>query len=63
MWGRLRRLRESARASYLASEEARRGVITTLIADVTGAYLSLREFDLSWRLRKKPATSLRIISA
>jgi multidrug efflux system outer membrane protein len=46
VWGRLRRLNESARAQYLASEEARRGVITTLIGDVTRNYLQLREFDL-----------------
>src|ERR671912_2466719 len=35
VWGRLRRLTEAARAQYLATEEARRGVITTLVADVT----------------------------
>jgi multidrug efflux system outer membrane protein len=53
VWGRLRRLQESARADYLASEEARRGVTTTLIADVTSAYLSLREFDLELEIARK----------
>lgn len=46
LWGRLRRLNEAARAQYLASEETRRGVLTTLIADVTTAYFGLREKDL-----------------
>jgi len=45
VWGRLRRLKESARAQYLASEEARHGVITTVIADVTTDYLNLLELD------------------
>ena len=46
IWGRIRRLTEAARAQYLASEEARRGVITTLIGDVTSNYFDLREADL-----------------
>src|SRR5207247_9715074 len=44
VWGRVRRLRESARAQYLASEDARRGVTTTLVADVTTASPPLPEF-------------------
>lgn len=46
VWGRIRRLNEAARAQYLASEEGRRGVITTLIGDVTSGYFNLREADL-----------------
>lgn len=46
LWGRVRRLTESARAQYLASEEARRGVMVSLIAEVTGDYFTLRERDL-----------------
>jgi outer membrane protein TolC len=42
VWGRLRRLSEAGRAQYLATEEARRGVITTLFAYVGQTYLSLR---------------------
>ena len=34
VWGRLRSLTESARARYVASEEARRAVVTMLIGDV-----------------------------
>src|SRR5262245_30778919 len=45
VWGRIRRLNEAALAQYLATEEARRAVITTLIADVTDAYFSLQTLD------------------
>jgi NodT family efflux transporter outer membrane factor (OMF) lipoprotein len=46
LWGRLRRLDEAARAQYLASEEARNGVIISLISDVMTTYFELRELDL-----------------
>jgi NodT family efflux transporter outer membrane factor (OMF) lipoprotein len=45
LFGRLRRLNEAARAQFLATEEVRRGVVTTLIADVTTQYIALRELD------------------
>lgn len=45
LWGRIRRLSESARANLLASEEARRGVILSLVATVAGNYLQLRGLD------------------
>jgi multidrug efflux system outer membrane protein len=53
LWGRLRRLRESARAQFLASQDARYGVQTTLVADVTLAYLTLRELDLELEIAEK----------
>ena len=53
VWGRLRRLNEAARAQYLASEDARRGIVTTLIADVTSSYLSLRELDAELEIARK----------
>jgi NodT family efflux transporter outer membrane factor (OMF) lipoprotein len=53
IWGRLRRLTESARAQYLASEEARRGVTTTLVADVSSRYFQLRELDLELEIARK----------
>ena len=45
IWGRIRRLGESARAQYLATDEARRGVTITLVADVATAYFQLLQFD------------------
>jgi NodT family efflux transporter outer membrane factor (OMF) lipoprotein len=53
VWGRLRRLSESARAQYLATEEAQRGVMTTLVADVTETYLALRALDLELEIARR----------
>jgi multidrug efflux system outer membrane protein len=46
LWGRLRRLSESAKAQYLASEEGRRAVVVSLIGDTAGDYFTLRERDM-----------------
>ncbi len=53
VWGRLRRANEAARAQYLASEEARRGVVTTLIADVAERYIALRALDLELEIARR----------
>jgi NodT family efflux transporter outer membrane factor (OMF) lipoprotein len=53
VWGRLRRLNESARAQYLATEAARLGVVTTLVSDVATAYFNLRELDLELSISHK----------
>ena len=45
LWGRIRRLTESARANLLATDEARRGVILTLVSSVATNYLTLRGLD------------------
>jgi multidrug efflux system outer membrane protein len=67
VWGRLRRLSEAARAQYLATEEARHGVITTLVADVSETYLALRALDLELeiarRTRDVATDSLRLTEA
>ena len=51
-WGRIRRLKESARAEYLSTEEARRGVVVSLIGDVAGDYFTLRERDLELQIAR-----------
>jgi outer membrane protein, multidrug efflux system len=65
IWGRLRKQTEAARADLLATEEARRQVITTIISDVATAYFSLREFDfeldISRRTLASRQESLRLI--
>jgi outer membrane protein, multidrug efflux system len=67
VWGRLRRLNEAARARYLATEEARRGVITTLIADVSQTYLALRaldhELEIARSTRDAATNALRLVEA
>jgi outer membrane protein, multidrug efflux system len=45
VWGRVRRLDEAARALYLSTEEARRGVMLSLLSEVASAYFELRETD------------------
>ncbi len=44
-WGRVASLSESARATFLATEEARREVLLSLIANVASAYFALLEKD------------------
>ena len=45
LWGQIRRLNESARAQYFASEEARRDVRISLIAEVASDYFQLLALD------------------
>lgn len=53
IWGRLRRLNEAGFAEYLASEEGRRAVTTSLVADVTSGYFTLRALDLELEIARK----------
>ncbi|HZZ56571.1 MAG TPA: efflux transporter outer membrane subunit [Opitutaceae bacterium] len=45
IWGRLRRLNEAARSQYLESEEGRRAVRLTVLANVAQDYFDLLELD------------------
>jgi multidrug efflux system outer membrane protein len=45
LWGRVRRQTEAAQANVLATDEARRGVILSLVATVATSYLQLRGLD------------------
>lgn len=45
IWGRIRRLTEAAKASYLQSEEVRKTVYLSLIAQVASTYFNLRALD------------------
>lgn len=55
LWGRIRRETEAARANLLATEEARRGVILTIISSVVLSYITL--LDLDEQLRISQATA------
>jgi multidrug efflux system outer membrane protein len=57
VWGRLRRENEAARAQYLATEEARRGVMLSLVSDVAQAYFELLELDLQLQIAKDTTDS------
>jgi NodT family efflux transporter outer membrane factor (OMF) lipoprotein len=65
LWGRLRRLTESARAQYFSSEEGRRAVVVSLVGDVMMNYFTLRERDLELQIanhtRDIAQDSLRLV--
>jgi outer membrane protein, multidrug efflux system len=53
LWGRIRRQSEAAYANVLATDEARRGVILSLVAQVANGYLQLRGLDAQLDVAKK----------
>ena len=57
LWGRVRRLNEAARAQFLASEDARRGVQLSLLAEVAQGYFQLLELDAELQIAKDTTNS------
>jgi outer membrane protein, multidrug efflux system len=57
LWGRVRRLNESARAQLLASQDARRGVRLSLLSDVATDYLRLLELDQEMEIARSTTNS------
>jgi multidrug efflux system outer membrane protein len=53
LFGRIRREHESALAVALATEQARRGVVVTLVGDVATNYFLLRELDLALAITRE----------
>ena len=53
LWGRIRRLSESAQASLLATDEARRGIILSLVSQIATAYIQLRALDEQLRIAQR----------
>jgi multidrug efflux system outer membrane protein len=53
LWGRIQRLSEAARAELLATGEARRGVILSLVASVAGTYIELCGLDAQLEIAKR----------
>jgi multidrug efflux system outer membrane protein len=52
LWGRIRRSSEAARAQYLATDEARRGVMITLVSQVAGTYFQLLQLDQEMEIQR-----------
>lgn len=52
LWGRIRRLTEAARARYLATEQARRGVTITLVGDIAASYYQLMGVDEELQIQR-----------
>ncbi len=65
LWGRLRNAADAARANLLATEDAQRTVLITLVSDVAQAYFELRALDqnleIALRTRDVRGESLRIV--
>lgn len=65
LWGRLRNATDAARANLLATEEAQRTVVITLVSDVAQSYFELRardqDLEIAVRTRVTRAESLRIV--
>ncbi len=57
LWGRIRRLTESARAQYFASKEARRDVTISLIAEVAQNYFQLLALDRELEIARESTNS------
>jgi multidrug efflux system outer membrane protein len=50
LWGRIRRQTEAARANLLGTDDARRGVVLSLVASVATSYLQLLGYDEQLRV-------------
>ncbi|MBN8515331.1 efflux transporter outer membrane subunit [Accumulibacter sp.] len=57
IWGRIRRLNEAAKAQLLASEDARRAVVLSLVGRVAAAYINLRDLDRQLEIAQATARS------
>jgi len=53
LFGKLRRSSEAARAELLATEEARRSVMITLVADVASGYMLLVDLDRRYSIARR----------
>ena len=56
-WGRIHRLTESSRASYFATDEARRNVTISLIANVAQSYFQLLALDAQLAIAQQTSNS------
>jgi len=57
VWGRIRRAVEAADADVLASEENRKFVLQTLVADLSSAYFTLRQLDRELEISRETLAS------
>ena len=53
LWGRIRNTAAAANATYLGTEEARRGAMLSLVSDVAAAYFELVELDRRLKVAKE----------
>lgn len=53
VWGKIRQAVNAAKAEYLASDNARKGVMVSLVADVADTYFKILELDLELDIARK----------
>jgi multidrug efflux system outer membrane protein len=53
IWGRVRNATDAARAELMATEEFRRGVVLTLVADVAQTYAEIMELDVELEVAQR----------
>lgn len=53
VWGKIRQAIRASKAEYLATEDARRGVMVTLVSDAAQTYFTILELDLELDIAKK----------
>ena len=57
LFGRLRRLTEAARADLLAADEARKGVLLSVVTATASGYISLRDLDNRLQVAQRTVAS------
>lgn len=57
LWGKIRKQSESANAQYLATAEAQRGVMLSLVAEIATTYFQLLQLDLNKQITEKTVES------
>jgi multidrug efflux system outer membrane protein len=57
LWGRVRRMNEAARANFIATQEGRRAVMTSVVSKVASAYFELLELDDQLAIAKRTRDS------
>jgi multidrug efflux system outer membrane protein len=58
-WGQYRLAAEQARANLLATEEARRNVVVSVVSGVAQGYFALRELDLELEITRRTVASFQ----
>ena len=53
LWGRIRRLSEAAQADLLSTEEAKRGIILSLVSSVASNYIQLLGLDMQLMIARR----------
>jgi multidrug efflux system outer membrane protein len=59
VFGRIRRASEAALAQYLATQDARRGVLLSLVSEVAAQYFQLRELDDQLEIAQRTAQAFQ----